>query len=70
MFSARDFLHLPLPAKCTIEVGPPIMLDGMASAGPLCEQVSPTYRALRLFGVYRNRDEVVHVAGQLRSAIR
>jgi TRAP-type C4-dicarboxylate transport system substrate-binding protein len=44
-------------------------LDGMASAGPLCEQLSPTYRALRLFGLFRDRDEVEHVAGQLRPAL-
>jgi TRAP-type C4-dicarboxylate transport system substrate-binding protein len=41
-------------------------LDGMGSAGPLCEELSPTYRALRLIGLFRTREEAAWVAGQLR----
>ena len=41
-------------------------LDGIGSGGMLCAKISPTYSALHLPGLYRNREEVRHIAGQLR----
>lgn len=41
-------------------------LDGIGSGGMLCERLAPTFRALRLLGVYQSRDEVAYVARKLR----
>ena len=43
-------------------------LDGVASAAMLCEQLSPTFRVLRLPGLFRTRDEVVAVMNRLKPA--
>ena len=40
-------------------------LDGVASAGMLCQQLAPTMRVTRLPGFYRNRAEVSYVFGRL-----
>jgi TRAP-type C4-dicarboxylate transport system substrate-binding protein len=42
-------------------------LDGIGSGGVLCEKIAPSFAALRLPGVFHDRAEVRHVAGQLRS---
>jgi TRAP-type C4-dicarboxylate transport system substrate-binding protein len=44
-------------------------LDGVASAGFLCDKDSPTHRALRLVGLFHDPEEVSYVAGQLRPEI-
>jgi TRAP-type C4-dicarboxylate transport system substrate-binding protein len=43
-------------------------LDG-AGSGMLCEKLGPSMRALRIPGLFRNREEVRHVAGQLRPTL-
>jgi TRAP-type C4-dicarboxylate transport system substrate-binding protein len=40
-------------------------LDGVASAGMLCEQLAPSMRVLRLLGVYRSPDESRYVREKL-----
>jgi TRAP-type C4-dicarboxylate transport system substrate-binding protein len=41
-------------------------LDGIGSAGMLCERRAPSFRVLHLVGLYRGRDEVEYVAARLR----
>lgn len=41
-------------------------LDGTASGGMLCEKLAPSFRGIRMLGLYRNADEVSFVYGQLR----
>jgi TRAP-type C4-dicarboxylate transport system substrate-binding protein len=42
-------------------------LDGTISAGVLCEQVSPTLRALRIPGLFDNAEEAAQVTARLRA---
>jgi TRAP-type C4-dicarboxylate transport system substrate-binding protein len=41
-------------------------LDGIGSGGVGCSKLSPSFAALHLPGLYRGREEVRYVAGQLR----
>jgi TRAP-type C4-dicarboxylate transport system substrate-binding protein len=41
-------------------------LDGVGSGGMLCERVSPSFRGLRVPGLYQSREEVRYVAQQMR----
>jgi TRAP-type C4-dicarboxylate transport system substrate-binding protein len=41
-------------------------LEGVVSAGMLCEHLSPSMRALRLLGLFHSREEVEYVRGRLR----
>jgi TRAP-type C4-dicarboxylate transport system substrate-binding protein len=40
-------------------------LDGIASGGILCERISPTMRALRVLGLFADRDEWTYTLGRL-----
>ena len=42
-------------------------LDGIVSAGMLCEKLSPSMRVLRLVGLFQTRDESGYVAGRLKA---
>ncbi len=42
-------------------------LDGIVSAGMLCERLSPSMRVLRMVGLFQTRDESGYVAGRLKS---
>ncbi|MFI5288863.1 MAG: TRAP transporter substrate-binding protein DctP [Polyangia bacterium] len=44
-------------------------LDGAASGGPLCEQVAPSLRVLRVLGLITGHREAAYVAGRLRSQL-
>jgi TRAP-type C4-dicarboxylate transport system substrate-binding protein len=55
-----------------LEVGERIrrdQLDGAASAGVLCERLSPTMRITRVPGVFHSREEEVHVFSRLTPAL-
>jgi TRAP-type C4-dicarboxylate transport system substrate-binding protein len=41
-------------------------LDGIVSAGMLCEKLSPSMRVLRMVGLFQTRDESGYVAGRLK----
>jgi TRAP-type C4-dicarboxylate transport system substrate-binding protein len=41
-------------------------LDGLASAGVMCDRVSPTLRAIAIPGLFQTREEAVHVSQKLR----
>lgn len=41
-------------------------LDGVASAGVLCDRVSPTLRAIAIPGLFKTREEAVRVSQKLR----
>jgi TRAP-type C4-dicarboxylate transport system substrate-binding protein len=45
-------------------------LDGTASGGMLCAQLSPTMRAMRIAGVVETADEAAHVLSRAQSDIR
>ncbi|HEY1584641.1 MAG TPA: TRAP transporter substrate-binding protein DctP [Polyangia bacterium] len=42
-------------------------LDGIVSAGMLCQRLSPSMRVLRLGGLFQTRDESGYVAGRLKA---
>jgi len=42
-------------------------LDGIVSAGMLCEKLSPSMRVLRMVGLFQTRDESGYVAGRLKA---
>jgi TRAP-type C4-dicarboxylate transport system substrate-binding protein len=42
-------------------------LDGIVSAGMLCERLSPSMRVMRMVGLFQTRDESGYVAGRLKS---
>ena len=44
-------------------------LDGVASAGMLCQKLAPSWRVLRLGGLFDTRGEARHVAGQLKDQL-
>ncbi len=44
-------------------------LDGIASGGMLCQKLAPTMRALRVVGLFQNRDESAYVAGRLKDTL-
>lgn len=44
-------------------------LDGVASAGPLCMQVAPSMRVMRLPGLFESRDEAAHVLNRLKPSL-
>lgn len=41
-------------------------LDGVVSAGMLCERLAPTFRVMRIPGVFQSRDENAYVLGRLK----
>ncbi|MGZ3426913.1 MAG: TRAP transporter substrate-binding protein DctP [Polyangia bacterium] len=41
-------------------------LDGIVSAGMLCERLSPSMRVMRMVGLFQTRDESGYVAGRLK----
>jgi TRAP-type transport system periplasmic protein len=41
-------------------------LDGIVSAGMLCERLSPSMRVMRMVGLFQTRDESAYVAGRLK----
>ena len=41
-------------------------LDGIVSAGMLCQKLSPAMRVLRMVGLFQTRDESGYVAGRLK----
>src|ERR1700761_8735154 len=42
-------------------------LDGIVSAGMLCQRLSPSMRVLRMVGLFQTRDESGYVAGRLKA---
>jgi TRAP-type C4-dicarboxylate transport system substrate-binding protein len=44
-------------------------LDGTASAGVICDRVSPTLRAIAIPGLFQTRDEAIRVSQKLRPVI-
>jgi TRAP-type transport system periplasmic protein len=44
-------------------------LDGAASGGMLCQRLAPTMRALRVVGLFQNRDESAFVVGRLKDTL-
>jgi TRAP-type C4-dicarboxylate transport system substrate-binding protein len=42
-------------------------LDGIVSAGMLCQKLSPSMRVLRMVGLFQTRDESAYVAGRLKA---
>jgi TRAP-type C4-dicarboxylate transport system substrate-binding protein len=44
-------------------------LDGVVSAGILCQELAPTYRVLRVPGVFQSSDESEFVLGQLKPVL-
>lgn len=44
-------------------------LDGVASGGPLCEQIAPSMRVLGLPGLFQSRDEAAYVMHLLRAPL-
>jgi TRAP-type C4-dicarboxylate transport system substrate-binding protein len=44
-------------------------LDGVVSAGILCQELAPTFRVLRVPGVFQSSDESEYVLGQLRPVL-
>jgi TRAP-type C4-dicarboxylate transport system substrate-binding protein len=44
-------------------------LDGVASGGMMCQKLAPTMRALRVVGLFQNRDESAYVAGRLKDTL-
>jgi TRAP-type C4-dicarboxylate transport system substrate-binding protein len=41
-------------------------LDGVFSGGMLCERLAPTYRVMRIPGLFQSRDENAYVLGRLK----
>jgi TRAP-type C4-dicarboxylate transport system substrate-binding protein len=44
-------------------------LDGVASAGMLCQRLAPTMRAVHVVGLFQSRDEALYVLGRLKPRI-
>jgi TRAP-type C4-dicarboxylate transport system substrate-binding protein len=44
-------------------------LDGVLSAGTLCQQVAPSLRVLKVVGLFQNRDEAAYVLNRLKPVI-
>ena len=44
-------------------------IDGVVSGGMACQKLAPTMRALRLVGVFQNRDESAFVSGRLKDSL-
>jgi TRAP-type C4-dicarboxylate transport system substrate-binding protein len=44
-------------------------LDGVASGGMLCQQLSPSMRVMRVQGVFQNRDEGAYVLSRLTNTL-
>jgi TRAP-type C4-dicarboxylate transport system substrate-binding protein len=44
-------------------------LDGVGSGGMLCEKLAPSMRALRVVGLFQNRDESAYVTGRLKETL-
>jgi TRAP-type C4-dicarboxylate transport system substrate-binding protein len=44
-------------------------LDGVLSAGTLCQQVAPSVRVLKVIGLFQDRDEASYILNRLRPVI-
>jgi TRAP-type C4-dicarboxylate transport system substrate-binding protein len=41
-------------------------LDGLVSAGTMCQQVAPSVRVLKIVGLFQDRDEAAHILTRLK----
>jgi TRAP-type C4-dicarboxylate transport system substrate-binding protein len=44
-------------------------IDGVASGGPFCQKVSPSFGIAHVFGLYESRDEISHTLNNLRAQL-